>query len=185
MGNYNIHPLSDVQTTKIGDETRIWQYTVVLAGAEIGSNCNICSHCFLENDVKIGNNVTLKFYVELCDGVELEDDVFVAPHVSFTNDTNPRSKKVLLKPVRTLVKRGASIGANVVICPGVTVGEYAFIAPGAVVNKDIQAFSFWAGVPARHKGYVTKNCDILDMDLKCKKSGRQYQWLNGEICEPF
>ncbi len=183
MGNYKIHPLADVQTSKIGESTRVWQFTVILGGAEIGSNCNICSHCFIENDVKIGNNVTLKFYVELCDGIELENDVFVAPHVSFTNDNNPRSKKTLLNPERTLVKRGASIGANVAISPGVTIGEYAFIAPGAVVNKNIPPFTFWAGVPAKQKGFVTKNCEILDMDLKCRKSGRQYQWFNNEIIE--
>lgn len=183
MGNYSIHPLADVQTTKIGSDTRIWQYTVVLAGAEIGSNCNICSHCFIENDVKLGNNVTLKFFVELCDGITLEDDVFVAMHVSFTNDTNPRSKKTLATPAKTLVKKGASIGANAVIAPGVTIGEYAFIAPGAVVSRDVPPFTFWAGVPAKHKGYVNKDCEILDMDLICKKTGRRYTWMNNEIVE--
>lgn len=183
MGAYKIHPLADVQTSKIGNDTRVWQYTVILAGAEIGESCNICSHCFIENDVKVGNNVTLKFYVELCDGVTLEDSVFVAPHVSFTNDTNPRSKKTLVTPIRTLVKKAASIGANVAIAPGVTIGEYAFIAPGAVINKDVPPFTFWAGVPAKQKGFVTKDCDILDMDLKCPKSGKQYQWVNNEITE--
>ncbi len=178
-----IHPLSDVQTEKIGDGTRIWQYTVVLPNAEIGMNCNICSHCFIENDVKVGNNVTLKFFVELCDGITLEDDVFVAPHVSFTNDTNPRSKKLLVTPFRTLVKKGASIGANVVIAPGVTIGDYAFIAPGAAVARDVPPYSFWAGVPAKHLGYVSKECEILDMDLNCKKTGRKFAWVNNEIIE--
>lgn len=181
MANYKIHPLADVQTQNIGNDTRIWQFTVVLKGAVIGSNCNICSHCFIENDVNIGNNVTLKFYVELCDGVTIEDDVFIAPHVSFTNDTNPRSKKTLIHPVPTLVKKGASIGANVAIVPGVIIGEYAFIAPGAVVNKDVPPFTFWAGVPAKQKGFVTKECEVLDMNLFSKKQNRQYQWVNNEI----
>jgi acetyltransferase-like isoleucine patch superfamily enzyme len=172
---YSIHPLADVQTENIGNDTRIWQFSVVLKGAVIGSNCNICSHCFIENNVVIGNNVTLKFYVELCDGVTLEDDVFVAPHVSFTNDSNPRSKKILRNPEKTLVKKGASIGANVVIVPGVTIGEYAFIAPGAVVNKDVPPFTFWAGVPAKQKGFVTKDCIVLDMNLTSRKTGDIYK----------
>ncbi len=176
-----IHPLADVQTGKIGDGTRIWQYTVVLPDAEIGMNCNICSHCFIENDVKVGNNVTLKFFVELCDGITLEDDVFVAPHVSFTNDLNPRSKKVLKYPEKTLVKQGASIGANAVIVPGVIVGEYSFIAPGAIVTKNVPPFTFWAGVPAVHKGYVTKDCVVLDMNLYSKRHNKQYAWINNEI----
>lgn len=183
MNNYMIHPFADVKSTKIGKDTRIWQFAVILAGAEIGENCNICSHCFIENDVKVGNNVTLKFYVELCDGITLEDDVFIAPHVSFTNDTNPRSKKLLFNPAKTLVKKGASIGANVAIAPGVTIGQYAFIAPGAVVTCDIPAFSFWAGVPAKQKGFVTPQCEILGMDLVCKKTGKQFSWLNNEIVQ--
>ncbi len=178
-----IHPLSDVHTIKIGAGTNIWQFSVILAGAEIGVNCNICSHCFIENDVKIGNNVTLKFYVELCDGVTIEDDVFIAPHVSFTNDTNPRSKKKLINPVKTLVKKGASIGANVAITPGVTIGDYAFIAPGAIVTKDVAPYTFWAGVPAIQKGYVTKDCQILDMNFTSKKSGKIYKYINNEIVE--
>jgi UDP-2-acetamido-3-amino-2,3-dideoxy-glucuronate N-acetyltransferase len=178
-----IHPLSDVQCKNIGEGTRIWQYTVVLKDAFIGKNCNICSHCFIENDVKVGDNVTLKFYVELCDGVTLEDDVFIAPNVSFTNDLNPRSKKFFNAPERTLIKKGASIGAGVAIKPGVTIGEYAFVALGSVVTKDIPAYTFWMGSPAKHMGYVTKECEIIDLNFTSKKTNKKYHFVNNEIVE--
>lgn len=177
--NY-IHPLADVQTINIGQDTRIWQFTVVLAGAVIGKNCNICSHCFIENEVVIGDNVTIKFYVELCDGVTLEDDVFIAPHVSFTNDLNPRSKKDF-HAIKTLVRKGASIGANVVIIPGIVIGEYAFIAPGSVIKENVPPFTFWAGVPAKQKGFVTKDCEVLDMNLYSRKKNIQFKWQGFEI----
>lgn len=176
-----IHPLSDVQSKNIGENTRIWQYVVVLSEAEIGSNCNICSHCFIENKVKIGNNVTIKFFVEICDGVTIEDDVFIAPHVSFTNDMNPRSKKTLVEPVPTLIKKGASIAAGVTVIPGITIGEYAFVAAGSVLTKDIPPFTFWAGVPAKHKGYVTLEGEILGMDLVSSKTGKKYKYINEQL----
>ena len=143
-----IHPLADCQC-KVSDSTNIWQFVVVLPHAKIGENCNICSHCFIENDVVIGNNVTLKFYVELCDGLRLEDNVFIGPHVSFTNDLFPRSKKILEKPVSTIIRKGASIGANCTIKPGVTIGEYAFVGAGSVVTKDIPAWTIAVGNPAK------------------------------------
>lgn len=174
-----IHPLSDVQSKNIGEGTNIWQYVVILPNAKIGSNCNICTHCFIENDVTIGNNVTLKFYVELCDGVTLEDNVFIAPHVSFTNDPAPRSKKKLITPSRTIVKQGASISAGTSIKPGVTIGKYAFIGLGSVITKDIPPFTVWFGNPARQTGYITKNAEFLDMQLRSKLDGKQYL-LNNE-----
>ncbi len=161
---YKIHPTADVHSKDIGKDTRIWQFVVVLPGAKIGMNCNICSHCYIENKVVIGNNVTIKFFVELCDGVTLEDDVFIAPHVSFTNDMVPRSKKYLDQPVKTTVKRGASIGANVTIIPGITVGEYSFIAAGSVLTKDTRAYTYWMGVPARQVGTVTKDGELIKGD---------------------
>jgi acetyltransferase-like isoleucine patch superfamily enzyme len=170
-----IHPTADVQSKNIGDNTSIWQYVVVLPNAQIGKNCNICSHCFIENDVKIGDNVTLKFFVEVCDGVTLENDVFVAPNVSFTNDFNPRSKKTLMKPARTLVKEGASIAAGVALKPGITIGKYAFIGLGSVVTKDIPDFTVWLGNPAKQRGYVTKDAVLLDSKLWCKETKKQYK----------
>lgn len=132
-----IHPLSDCQSKNIGKDTNIWQFCVVLPGAQIGDNCNICSHCFIENDVKIGNNVTIKCGVQLWDGIEIEDDVFIGPNVTFTNDKYPRSKQYPEKFLRTKICKGASIGANATICPGITIGEKAMIAAGSIISSDI------------------------------------------------
>ena len=132
-----IHKLADVQSQNIGEGTNIWQYCVVLPGAVIGDNCNICSHCFIENDVTIGNNVTVKCGVQLWDGVEIEDDVFIGPNVTFCNDRYPKSGNKNFKLEKVIVKKGASIGANATILPGVTIGENALVAAGAVVTKDV------------------------------------------------
>ena len=132
-----IHPLSDVQSKNIGENTNIWQYCVVLSGAKIGSNCNICSHCFIENDVTIGNNVTVKNGVYLYDGITVQDDVFIGPNATFCNDKYPKSKNKDFELQQILIKKGASIGANATILPGVTIGENALVAAGAVVTKDV------------------------------------------------
>ncbi len=143
-----IHPYSDVQTSNIGEGTRIWPFCVVLKGAKIGSNCNICSHCFIENDVVIGSDVTIKNGVYLYDGIELEDSVFVGPNATFTNDKNPRSKVFTSPFSKTTVKRGASIGGGAVILPGITIGEHAMIGAGAVVTKDVPPYATVVGNPA-------------------------------------
>nr|WP_086257391.1 acyltransferase [Campylobacter sp. RM9262] len=132
-----IHNLSDVQSQNIGNNTNIWQFCVVLPGAIIGDNCNICSHCFIENDVKIGNNVTIKCGVQIWDGITIEDNVFIGPNVTFCNDLYPRSKKYPKEFAKTIIKKGASIGAGAVVLPGVTIGENAIIAAGSVITKDI------------------------------------------------
>ena len=132
-----IHPLSDVQTKNIGKNTNIWQYCVVLPEAQIGDNCNICSHCFIENKVKIGDNVTIKNGVSLYDGITIEDDVFIGPNAAFCNDKYPKSKNKYFKLEPIVIKKGASIGANATILPGVTIGEKAIIGAGAVVTKDV------------------------------------------------
>ncbi len=134
-----IHDAVEEKKKKIGKDTRIWQYCIIFDGAEIGENCNICSYCMVESAVKIGNNVTIKSYVQLCDGVTIEDDVLIGPHTSFTNDKYPRSKKYPEKNEQTVVKKGASIGANCVIIPGITIGENAVIAAGSIVVKDVPA----------------------------------------------
>lgn len=134
-----IHKLSDIQSTNIGTNTDIWQYCVILPNAQIGNNCNICSHCFIENKVKIGNNVTIKSGVQLWDGVTIEDNVFVGPNVTFCNDKYPKSKNTNFKLDPILIKKGASIGANSTILPGVVIGENAMIAAGSVVTKDVPA----------------------------------------------
>lgn len=144
-----IHLLSDVQSTNIGENTRIWQFCVVLAGAKIGAECNINAHCFIENDVIVGDRVTVKSGVYLWDGTRLEDDVFIGPNVTFSNDKYPRSKQYPEQFHGSVVKKGASIGAGAVILPGIVIGENAMIGAGAVVTKDVQANTVVAGVPAR------------------------------------
>lgn len=160
-----IHHLSDVQSNSIGENTSIWQFCVVLPNAKIGANCNICAQVLIENDVIIGDSVTVKSGVQLWDGVILEDFVFVGPNVTFTNDLLPRSKNHTKKALSTIVKRGASIGANSTVIAGVTIGEYAMIGAGSVVTKDVPANTIWYGNPAKHKGYVTDEGDIVEYSL--------------------
>lgn len=144
-----IHPLSDVHSSNIGDDTKIWQFSVVLAGARIGKNCNICANTFIENDVTVGDNVTIKCGVQLWDGVTIEDNVFLGPNVTFANDKHPRSKVYPDAFMRTTVKKGASIGANATILPGVTIGEGAMVGAGSVVTKDVIPNSIVVGNPAK------------------------------------
>lgn len=134
-----IHSLADVQSKNIGNNTNIWQFSVVLSGAIIGNNCNICSNCFIENDVVIGNNVTIKCGVQLWDGTTVEDNVFIGQNATFCNDRYPRSKNLNWKLEPTRIMKGATIGANATILPGVTIGEKAMIAAGAIVTKDVPA----------------------------------------------
>jgi acetyltransferase-like isoleucine patch superfamily enzyme len=149
-----IHSLSDVQSTTIGARTRVWQFVVILPKAVIGDDCNICSHCFIENDVVVGDRVTVKSGVQLWDGVRLEDDVFVGPNVTFTNDRLPRSRVYPDAYPRTLVRRGASIGGGATILPGLQIGERAMVGAGSVVTKDVPARAIVVGSPARVMGYV-------------------------------
>ena len=144
-----IHPLADVQSRSIGDGTTVWQYVVILPGAVIGRDCNINALCLIENDVVLGDRVTVKSGVQLWDGVRVEDDVFVGPNVAFTNDKYPRSKRRPDAFQRTTVRRGASIGANATILGGVTIGEGALVGAGAVVTHDVPAGETWVGNPAR------------------------------------
>ncbi len=146
-----VHSMSDIQSENIGDGTKIWQFCVVLPNAVIGDNCNICSHCFIENKVRIGNNVTIKNGVYLYDGMVIEDDVFIGPNASFTNDKHPRSKIYPEQFAQTLIKKGASIGAGAVLLPGITVGEFAIVGAGSVVTKDVPAHALVHGNPATVK----------------------------------
>ena len=134
-----IHPLADVKTADIGEDTRIWQFAVVLNGARIGRNCNLCAHTFVEGDVVLGDNVTLKCGVYLWDGMRVGNNVFIGPNATFSNDKYPRSgvhdeRRRLLS---TVIRDGASIGAGAVVLPGVTIGENAMICAGAVVVEDV------------------------------------------------
>ncbi len=144
-----IHPLADVQSKNIGETTQIWQFAIVLEQAIIGKNCNINSHTFIENDVIIGDNVTVKCGVYLWDGLRIEDDVFIGPNVTFTNDKYPRSKNHPSEYQTTVIKKGASIGANATVLGGVVIGEHAMIGAGSIVAKHVPAGELWTGSPAR------------------------------------
>ena len=144
-----IHPSSDVQSKQIGEGTRIWQYVVILPEAVIGRDCNICSHCFIENKAVVGDRVTVKCGVQLWDGVTLEDDVFIGSNATFTNDLKPRSRNAAAQLLPTVVKKGATIGANATILPGLTIGEGAMVGAGAVVTKDVPPGALVVGNPAR------------------------------------
>ncbi len=168
-----IHPLADVQSTNIGDNTRIWQFCVVLQKARIGDNCNICMGVLIENDVIVGDNVTIKSGVQLWDGLRIEDDVFIGPNATFTNDLIPRSKQYSASLPKTVVKQGASIGANSVITAGRTIGEWALIGAGSVVTKDIPPHTVWYGNPARQRGYISKSGILLN-DSYCDDVGNKH-----------
>lgn len=144
-----IHALADVQSQNIGENTSVWQFCVILEGAKIGDNCNINCHVFIENEVLIGNNVTIKPGVQIWDGITLEDDVFIGPNVTFTNDHFPKSKNKNFNLRKTLLKKGSSIGANATILGGITIGEDALVGAGSVVTKDIPANEIWTGNPAK------------------------------------
>ena len=144
-----IHPLSDVQTDQIGEGTRIWQFAVVLKGAKIGRNCNVCAHTFIENDVVIGDNVTVKCGVQLWDGLRVGNNVFIGPNATFCNDKYPRSGNHDFKCLQTVIEDDVSIGANVTILPGVRLGKGCIIGAGAVITKDVVPGVTVVGNPAK------------------------------------
>jgi acetyltransferase-like isoleucine patch superfamily enzyme len=145
----HIHPSADVQTKAVGEGTRIWQFVVVLPKAVIGRYCNICAHVFIENDVFIGDNVTIKCGVQIWDGITLQDHVMVGPNATFTNDRYPRSQNTSWIPLKTVVEKGATIGANATILPGVIIGSNATVGAGAVVTRDVPPRAVVVGNPAR------------------------------------
>jgi len=144
-----IHKSAEVQSKKIGKGTTVWQNCVILKGAKIGEECNINAHCFIENDVLIGNRVTVKSGVYLWDSVVLEDDVFIGPNVTFTNDRFPRSKIYPTQFEKIIIKKGASIGGGATLLPGITVGEKALVGAGSVVTKNVPAGVIVVGNPAK------------------------------------
>jgi acetyltransferase-like isoleucine patch superfamily enzyme/dTDP-4-dehydrorhamnose 3,5-epimerase-like enzyme len=149
-----IHPQAICESTAIGDRTRVWAFAHVLPGARIGRDCNICDHVFIENDVLIGDRVTVKSGVQLWDGVRVADDVFVGPNATFSNDKYPKSKHYQAEVLQTHIGKGASIGAGAVILPGLRIGARAMIGAGAVVTHDVPPRAVVSGNPARIVGYV-------------------------------
>ncbi|WP_406833900.1 acyltransferase [Pseudomonas asiatica] len=153
----SIHQLADVKSDAIGEGTRVWQFVVIMNGAQIGRNCNICAHTLIEGDVVLGDNVTVKSGVYLWDGTRIADDVFIGPNATFTNDAMPRSKVYPEQFNGITLERGASIGANATLLPGVVVGEYAMVGAGAVVTKDVPPYAVVVGNPAKIIRVIDRN----------------------------
>lgn len=153
-GGVAVHELALLESENVRRGTRIWAHTHILPGAQIGENCNICDQVFIENDVVIGNRVTVKCGVRVWDGVRIEDDVLGGPNVAFTNDPFPRSKQYPEEFMNTIIRRGASIGANATLLPGITIGENAMVGAGAVVTGDVPANAVIVGNPGRIVRYL-------------------------------
>ncbi len=151
---YFVHPQGICESQSIGEQTRIWAFAHILPGARIGAECNICDGVFIENDVVIGDRVTIKCGVQIWDGIVIEHDVFIGPNATFTNDLFPRSKQYLERFEKTILREGASIGANATILPGIEIGRNAMIGAGAVVTKSVPANAIVIGNPARISGYA-------------------------------
>ncbi len=145
----SIHPLADVAEASIGEGTRVWQFAVIMRGVRIGSDCNICAHTMIEKGVTVGDRVTVKSGVFLWEGSLIEDDVFIGPNATFTNDLLPRSKVYPEQFSGVTIRRGASVGANATILPGITIGEFAMVGAGAVVTHDVAPYCVVVGNPAR------------------------------------
>lgn len=185
----NIHPTAIVDDgAKVGDNTFIWHWVHVCSGARIGKSCSLGQNVFVGNDVFIGDNVKIQNNVSVYDAVTLEDDVFCGPSMVFTNVYNPRSAVSRKKEYRrTLIKKGATLGANCTIVCGVTVGEYAFIGAGAVVNKDVKPYALMVGVPARQVGWMSEHGERLSLPLEgtasanCPSTGIRYKLSGGSV----
>lgn len=186
-----VHPSAIVdEGAQLGEGTRVWHWVHVSAGARIGAGCSLGQGVFVGNDVVIGNNVKVQNNVSVYDAVTLEDDVFCGPSMVFTNVYNPRSAVIRKEEYRrTLIRKGATLGANSTIVCGVTVGQYAFVGAGAVVNHDVPDYALVVGVPARQIGWMSEHGEKLDLplvgdaDTACQYTGRRYVLRNG-LCQP-
>lgn len=178
-----IHKLAYVQTKSIGENTTVWQFAIILENAVIGHNCNINCHTFIENEVLLGNNVTVKAGVYLWDGTQVEDDVFIGPNVTFTNDVYPRSKQRPNKFQGALLKKGCSIGAGAIVLGGVTIGEYALIGAGALITKDVPDHALMVGQPALIKGWVNTDGSpmIQDGNVYLDKDGTKWKATENKL----
>jgi len=183
------HPTAIIDDgAQIGEGTRIWHWVHICAGAKIGDDCSFGQNVFVGNDVTIGNGVKVQNNVSIYDAVILEDSVFCGPSMVFTNVSNPRSAVVRKDGYRsTVVKRGASLGANCTVVCGVTIGEYAFVAAGAVINRDVKPYALMAGVPARQIGWMSRHGERLKLPLtgnsvaRCAATGSRYELVDGSL----
>jgi acetyltransferase-like isoleucine patch superfamily enzyme/dTDP-4-dehydrorhamnose 3,5-epimerase-like enzyme len=167
------HPHAIVESSHIGRNTRVWAFAHILPDAVIGEDCNICDQTFIENDVIVGDRVTIKCGVQLWDGITLEDDVFIGPNATFTNDPFPRSKQYPEFFARTVIRKGASIGANATILPGLTLGQSCMVGAGTVVTKDVPPFAIVVGNPARIIGYVQTGKNNVVVNSALSKPANQ------------
>ena len=184
MEDYFVHESSYVdEGVSIGSGTKIWHFCHIQKGARLGENCTLGQNVNISNNVKIGNYVKIQNNVSVYEGVELEDYVFCGPSMVFTNDLTPRSKypKSSEGYKKTLVKHGATIGANATIVSGITIGRWAMIAAGAVVTKDVPDYALMAGIPARLIGWVCECGNPLKERLKCRECGREYKLEEGSL----
>jgi len=180
-----IHPNAIVETSSIGENTRIWAFVHISDNVTIGENCNICDHCFIEKGVILGNEVTVKSGIYIWEGVTIEDNVFLGPNVVFTNDIRPRSKQ-FIEPVPTLIRKGASIGANSTILAGVKIGKYAMAGIGSVITKDIPNYALVYGNPAKIKGWVDKEGNKLTEtknNIWVSANGNKFSIKENELIE--
>jgi UDP-2-acetamido-3-amino-2,3-dideoxy-glucuronate N-acetyltransferase len=159
-----IDPSAKVYSKFIGENTVIWQYVVILKGARIGENCNINCHTFIENDVEVGDNVTIKSGVYLWDGIKIHNNAFIGPNVTFTNDIFPRSKSFPEHFQKTIIREGASLGANATILGGISIGEYSLVGAGSVVTKSVPDNALVVGNPARIVGWVDNNGKKMELE---------------------
>lgn len=183
MRDFYRHPSAIVESDQIGPGTRIWAFSHVSKGARLGRDCNVGEHCYIENHVSIGDEVVIKNGVELWDGVELGNRVFVGPNAVFTNYLLPRSK-LFRECIQTLVREGASIGANATVVCGIEIGRYALIGAGAVVTRTVPDFAIVFGNPARLRGYICKCGEKLMLnvdDSAACRCGATYQRSNGRL----
>ncbi|MDT0295756.1 acyltransferase [Mesonia ostreae] len=175
-----IHISADVNSNDIGENTHVWQFSVILAGAKIGKNCNINCHVFIENNVSLGDNVTIKPGVQIWDGITIGNNVFIGPNATFTNDILPKSKVYPTDFQTTHIEDFVSIGANATILPNLHIGKGAFIGAGAVVTKNVKPFQIVLGNPAKPIGYLTRNKVRLDLNL-LDEEGNLYEIKNNEL----
>lgn len=178
---YFVHESSYIdENVQIGEGTKIWHFCHIMSGARIGKNCTIGQNVFIGRDVSIGDGCKIQNNVSVYEGVTLEEHVFCGPSMVFTNDLNPRAAypKGRERFVKTLVKRGCTIGANATIVCGVTLGEHSFVGAGAVVTKDVPAYAIAFGVPARIRGWICEcgeRLDFQDQFAQCSQCGRRYR----------